>query len=164
MDQTLIARYKLFLEQMLTPRRLQHSYGVMQVMQELAEIYCLDREKAILAGFLHDAGKDLPLDVQRQIAREAAIQINEPCEQNYELYLHGPVGAYFVFKELGITDGLILDAISMHTYFGKGDNFNSPLVWCLRFSDILEPNRTWDNVRCIREGRTRLRKIVLTGS
>ena len=129
MDQTLVARYKSFLEQVLTPGRLRHSFGVMQVMEELAEIYCLDREETILAGLLHDAGKELSPGQQLQIIKEAAIHINEPCEQNYELYLHGPVGAYFVFKELGITDGLILDAIRMHTYFGKADNLNSPRIF-----------------------------------
>jgi HD superfamily phosphohydrolase YqeK len=60
MDQTLIARYTPFLKQLLTPNRLRHSYGVMQVMQELAPIYALDPKKALLAGLLHDAAKELP--------------------------------------------------------------------------------------------------------
>ena len=46
MNQTLTARYTPFLEQVLTPSRLQHSLGVMQVMQELTPIYALDPEKA----------------------------------------------------------------------------------------------------------------------
>ena len=162
MDQTLVARYELFLEQVLTPRRLQHSFGVMQVMGELAPIYSLDREKALVSGLLHDAAKDIPPDRQQQIVAEAGIQIEEPSEQNYELYLHGPVSAYFVYKELGITDTIVLDAIKLHTYFGKGWNFNSPFDWCLRFSDILEPNRNWD-VQCIREGIANLHKYVYSG-
>ena len=159
-DQTLIARYTPFLEQVLTLRRLQHSLGVMQVMAELAPLYSLDRNQAILAGLLHDAAKDLPPERVKQIVEEAAIQIREPSEENYELYLHGPVGAYFVAKELGITDQMILNAIHMHTYMGSGEFFNSPFAWCLRFSDILEPNRNWAGAPAMRDGEPRLRQLV----
>jgi HD superfamily phosphohydrolase YqeK len=82
----------------------------------------------------------------------------------YVLYLHGPVGAYYVQKELGVSDPIILDAIYRHTWVGKIEEFESPLVWCLRFSDILEPNRRWnDTARKIREGEPRLRQAVFAG-
>ena len=163
MNEHLLANYTSFLEQVLTPSRLQHSIGVMQVMIELAEVYSLDREKAMVAGLLHDAGKDLSPTHQQRIVQEAAIAIENPCDRNYMLYLHGPAGAYFVQKELGITDKLILGAICMHTFFGNGDLFNSPFVWCLRFSDILEKNRKWTDVRWFREGRLRLQDVVYDG-
>jgi predicted HD superfamily hydrolase involved in NAD metabolism len=162
--QTLLARYTPFLEQVLTPDRLRHSLGVMQVMQELTPIYALDPEKALVAGLLHDAAKDLPPEQVQQIVAEAGIQISEPAEQDYKLYLHGPVGAYFIYKELGITDEIILDAIRVHTYYGKiGPAFNSMLAWCLRFSDILEPNRNWADARHMHEGAPRLRQLVYNG-
>ena len=163
MDPQLIARYRSFLEQVLTPHRLQHSLGVMQVMGELAEIYALDREQALVAGLLHDAGKDLSPARQAQIVGEAGIEIHYPCDRDYLLYLHGPAGAYLVRKELGISDALILDGISMHTYYGDGANFTAPLLWCLRFSDILEPNRNWSKVRWLRAGAERLRETVYAG-
>jgi predicted HD superfamily hydrolase involved in NAD metabolism len=164
MDQKIIARYKPFLEQVLTPGRLRHSLGVMQVMEELTPIYALDPEKALVTGLLHDAAKDLPSEQVQQIVGEAGIQISEPAEQNYNLYLHGPVGAYFIYKELGITDEIILDAIRLHTYFGKiGPTFNSPLAWCLRFADILEPNRNWQDAPPLRQGEPRLRRLVYSG-
>lgn len=50
--------YFAFLENILTPARLQHSLGVMQVMADLADVY--DLELAQTAGLLHDAAKDLP--------------------------------------------------------------------------------------------------------
>lgn len=156
-------RYLPFLEQVLTPRRLRHSLGVMQVMGELADIYALDREKALDAGLLHDAGKDLSPDQIEEILAEAEIEISSESERDYILYLHGPVGAYFVRRELGVTDPVILDAIYMHTFHGSGKNFNSPLVWCLRFSDLLEPNRNWSSIRWLRDNITRLRETVYAG-
>lgn len=164
MEYVLETRYTQFLEHHLTPSRYQHSLGVMQVMADLAGIYALDRKKAVLAGYLHDAGKDLEPAQQQQIIEEASIEIFTPCDRDYVLYLHGPVGAYLVHKELGITDPLILDAISMHAFYGAGENFNSPLVWCLRFADLLEMNRGgWSGPPAFREGRDPLRKMVYDG-
>ena len=156
--------YIPFLERVLTPSRLQHSLGVMQVMGELAKIYALDEEKALTAGLLHDAAKDLPTEQIENIVKEAQIEFHDPCERDYVLYLHGPVGAFYVHKELGVTDPVILDAIYRHTWVGEIEAFEPPLVWCLRFSDLLEPNRRWDDAaRIIREGESKLREAVFDG-
>lgn len=163
MDQLPIDRYLSFLDQVLTPNRLQHSLGVMHVMGELAEIYALDRSKALVAGLLHDAGKDLSPAQRERIIKVANIEIRFPCELDYVLYLHGPVGACLVQEQLGITDPHILDAISMHTYYGNGAYFDAPLVWCLRFSDLLEPTRNWNQVSWLRDGASRLRETVYAG-
>lgn len=161
--------YFAFLEQVLTPERYQHSLGVMQMMENLASIYHLDREKAVLAGLLHDAAKDLPLTQQKQLQEEAGIQLEDPCEANYAIYLHGPVGAYYVNLKLGVTDPVILDAIRAHSFCGMENGGYSPLIWCLRFSDLLEPNRSLSDARWIEErayfekGRIRLEKAVFEG-
>jgi len=152
--------YIKFLEQVVTPKRLLHSLGVMKVMGELAEVYGLDKEKAQTIGILHDAGKDLSLTVQKQLVNDGNIEIRFECEKDYVYYLHGPVGSYFVQKELGIVDKLVLDAITTHTYCGNGENFNNPMCWCLRFSDILEPTRDWNKWKWLHTGVENLRNIV----
>ena len=153
-------RYLSFLEQVLTPKRFEHSLGVMQVMEELAEVYSLDRQRAMLTGLLHDAAKDLEPARQKALVEEGRIEIRHTCENDWSSYLHGPAGAYFVYKELGITDTVILDAISTHTYCSNGQSFDAPICWCLRFSDILEPTRDWTNVELLRRGVRRLREVV----
>ncbi|MCJ7702299.1 MAG: bis(5'-nucleosyl)-tetraphosphatase (symmetrical) YqeK [Anaerolineales bacterium] len=155
--------YMTYLKQILTPKRLEHSLGVRQVMGELAEVYELDKEKALTIGLLHDAGKDLSPTRRKQILAEASIEIRHEVERNYLFYLHGPVGAYLVRKELGITDELILGAIETHTYAGNSQNFNHPLCWCLRFADILEPNRDFRAVKRLHKGKERLRNLVYAG-
>jgi predicted HD superfamily hydrolase involved in NAD metabolism len=157
------SHYISFLEKVLTPSRLAHSLGVMQVMGELAEVYQLDRDKALTAGILHDAGKDLPVEKQSELIKAGNIQISHECETNYVLYLHGPVGSFFVQKELGIRDELILHAITGHTYFGDGPYFEHPVSWCLRFSDLLEPTRNWKQEKIILNCVERLRDLVYTG-
>jgi predicted HD superfamily hydrolase involved in NAD metabolism len=163
MEHPFIEQYTSFLERVLTPMRYQHSLGVMQVMGELAEIYGIDLQKAVVSGLLHDAAKDLDPLEQPQLIQEAAIMIEVACEHNYSLYLHAPVGAYYVSKELGVKDVHILEAIRTHSFIGKGEGFHSPLSWCLRFADVLESNRTWSDVRWFREGKTRLHEAVYSG-
>ncbi|MDP1615629.1 MAG: bis(5'-nucleosyl)-tetraphosphatase (symmetrical) YqeK [Methylococcales bacterium] len=159
-DQSL---YKPFLEKVLTPSRLAHSLGVMQVMGELAEVYHLDRDKALTAGILHDAAKDLSVEKQNELIKTGNIQVSHECETNYVLYLHGPVGSFFVQEELNIHDELVLDAIAGHTYFGDSPHFEHPLSWCLRFSDILEPTRNWEQEIIIWNCAKRLRELVYAG-
>jgi predicted HD superfamily hydrolase involved in NAD metabolism len=156
-------QYLPFLEKVLTPRRLEHSLGAMEVMGELSEIYGLEKEKAQIIGILHDAGKDLPEEKIKELMEAGNIQINHECEMNYVLYLHGPVGAYFVQKELGITDELILDAIKTHTFCGTSKYFDDPMVWCLRFSDLLEPSRDFGQEQIIIERIKRIREFVYSG-
>ena len=152
-----------FLEQVLTPKRLEHSLGVMQVMGELAGVYRFDKEQAQTIGLLHDAGKDLSPAVQAKLVAEGKIKIRYECENDYTYYLHGPVGSYFVRRELGITHRLVLDAITSHTYCGNGRNFNHPVCWCLRFADLLEPNRNWSAWQWLQESVDQLRVIVYAG-
>ena len=152
-----------FLETVLTPKRLEHSLGVMQVMGELTKIYGLDVEKAQTIGILHDAGKDLPPEVQKELVAEGEIQIHYACDSNHYHYLHGPIGAYLVHKEFGITDGLILGAIISHTYYGDNPYFDHPISWCLRFSDLLEPNRDWRDIELVFRCVEKMRKLVYAG-
>lgn len=156
-------RYLAYLEQELSPKRLQHSLGVMQVMGELAKVYGLDEGKATTIGLLHDAAKELQPARQAELLEEANIEIRHECDNNFHLYLHGPIGAYLVNKELGVNDPIVLDAITFHTYYGYGSNFHAPICWCMRFSDILEPNRDWSNVSWLRDNVNRLTDVVYSG-
>ena len=67
--------YLKFLKKVITPKRLQHSLGVMKVMGQLAEVYEFDQEKARTIGILHDAAKDLSPTMQKQLVDEGAIEI-----------------------------------------------------------------------------------------
>jgi HD superfamily phosphohydrolase YqeK len=55
------------------------------------------------------------------------------------------VGVILIQRDLHIEDQQVLEAIAAHGYDGPWEAFNRPLSWCLRFSDILEPGRDWQN-------------------
>jgi predicted HD superfamily hydrolase involved in NAD metabolism len=154
-DAEYVEHYLPFLSGRLSPSRLQHSLGVMQVMAELTPTYALDGTQARIAGLLHDAARDLNSEQLRALAEEAGIELRDPCER-HPVYLHALVGAYLVANELGITDSLIVDAIAAHSYAGTGRNFDAPLSCCLRFADILAPAKAW-------KGMEKFKSVVYAG-
>lgn len=146
-----------FAERELTSGRFQHSLGVMQVMSELASVYNLDETTAMMCGILHDAAKELPLGRQLEMAEKNNISLRTEFDK-YPLFLHGPVGACYVADELGVSDPMVLDAILNHSYFGEGAAFSPLQCWCLRFADILEPSRDWNDIQ------NQLRPLVYSGN
>jgi predicted HD superfamily hydrolase involved in NAD metabolism len=140
-----IADYESYLKKKLTPKRYEHSLGVMETIEELAPIYGLDNHRAALTGLLHDAAKELPSDQWMTLIRDDELLLHDAEIYDYDHYLHGPVGTLVIQRELGIEDEAVLQAIFTHGYYGSWEEFNRPLAWCLRFADILEPGRNWSN-------------------
>jgi len=138
--------YIAFTERTLTPERFKHSVGVMQVIAELVPIYGLNERMALAAGILHDIAKEFTPDDLINFANENNIPLRTPYDR-FHLFLHGPVGAYYAAQEFGITDAVFLDAISRHSYFGDGNALSPTLCWCLRFADMLEPSRGWEDLK-----------------
>ena len=148
--------YIAFAEHKLTSQRFKHSLGVMQVMSELAPIYNLDKTVAMIAGILHDIAKEFALDDQIKLANENNIVLRTEYDK-FPLFLHGPIGACYIAQVLGITDLILLDAISRHSYFGDGVALSTSFCWCLRFADMLEPSRDWKDLK------NQLRPFVYAG-
>ena len=141
-----LERYRSFAREVLTPQRFEHSLGVTQVIEELTPIYDLDPMIAQMIGLLHDVGKDLDAERQLALAQEAGLAFVDECEKD-PIYLHGPIGAYRIANELGVTDPIVLDTISRHAFFGAGSAVAPAYFWCLRFGDMLEPQRDWTDLR-----------------
>jgi predicted HD superfamily hydrolase involved in NAD metabolism len=149
-------RYRSFVKEIVTPGRFQHSLRVMRVMGELASVYSLEQATAQVIGLLHDAAKDLTPADQLSLAEEANIPLYDMSD-SHPLYLHGPVSAHLIAEELEVTDPIILDTISRHTYYGRGAARSPQFCWCLRFADVLEPQRDWNALK------RQLRPLVYTG-
>jgi predicted HD superfamily hydrolase involved in NAD metabolism len=158
-----IADYESYLKKKLTPKRFEHSLGVMRTMEELAPIYGLDKDQAVLAGLLHDTAKELPSDQWMALIRDNEPLLHDAEIYDYDHYLHGPVGALVIQRELEIGDESVLQAIFTHGYYGSWEEFNRPLAWCLRFADILEPGRNWSNNDWLKDIVHPMREAALDG-
>jgi len=135
------------LKERLSPDLYRHSVSTQNMAEELAGIYNIDREKASLAGLLHDcargmSNKELRLYASRYNMLMDEIQLNQP------VLLHAPVAAKIAQAEFGVEDNEILHAIEVHC---TGSSPMSTLDKVLYVSDSSEPDRDYPGVQRIRE-------------
>ena len=122
-------------------KRFKHCIGVSKTSRKLAELNNYDPDKAVLAGFIHDYAK--------QVSPERFIKVIK--EQHFDQDLlnynraiwHGIVGAYFIEKELKITDPEILTAIRRHTTADVEMTILDKIVFV---ADFIEPGRDFPGV------------------
>ena len=126
----------------LGSKRLLHTLNVGYLSAHLAEIFGADKDKALIAGALHDCAKELPIETQNKLAKKYSGDLFTEKK-----LLHSPAGSTFAKEELGIKDKEILDAICYHTT-GRGDmNLLEKIVY---LADKIEPARTYTDLTPIR--------------
>lgn len=116
MDYT-IDYIKNWLNANLNEERYEHSLGTAECAEQMAVKFGADKEKAYLAGLIHDCAKCLPKNETNEILK--AITLEDGELENPKTH-HAPVGAYLAKKEFNITDSEILSSIRWHT-IGKSD-------------------------------------------
>ena len=139
--------YEKYIEKLMSPKRYRHSMGVRDMAVSLAEKYGADKEKAYLAGLLHDVVKDFSYEEMIDYAKKNGFQLEEFIIKEPKL-LHAVVGAYYVKLELGIDDPEIFDAIYYHTT----SKAEMPLLTKIIYiADAIECNRDYPEVESIRK-------------
>ena len=124
-----------WLKENLSEERFNHSVGTAECAEKLAEKYNLNKEKAYIAGLLHDCAKCFSNEKLKEII-DKHLKVEE-CEMlNYKT-LHAPVSAYIAQKDFGVSDSEILSAIRWHT-LGKQDMTTFEKIIFL--ADKIEPN------------------------
>ncbi|WP_390485608.1 bis(5'-nucleosyl)-tetraphosphatase (symmetrical) YqeK, partial [Staphylococcus pseudintermedius] len=133
-------------EQKLPKKRFEHSLRVAETAVKLAEIYEGDKEKAELAGILHDFCKydDLSF-LYQQVTR---YDLGHDLLSYGSEILHGPVCAAIMKHQYGIQDDEILLAIYNHTTGRKHMTKTEKLVF---IADYIEPGRNTPKVEEIRD-------------
>lgn len=97
----------------LSEKRFEHSIGVMERAEVLANIYGLDVEKAKKVGIAHDIAKEIPTDKKFKYIEENNIKIDE-IEKNNPALLHGKIGADIAKKRYEFDESM-QKAILYHT-------------------------------------------------
>ncbi len=131
----------------LDPDLYRHSIATQEMAADLADIYSVNRNKATIAGLLHDCAKGLSHEELLLNANRHNIPLDEIRRMQPGL-LHAPVGAKIAQAELGIIDSEILHAIEVHN---TGSTGMSRLDKVLYLADAAEPNRTYPGVEQIRK-------------
>ncbi|WP_288528671.1 bis(5'-nucleosyl)-tetraphosphatase (symmetrical) YqeK [uncultured Secundilactobacillus sp.] len=130
------------LRQQLNDSRFEHVKRVEQTALQYADCYGVDRERASIAGLVHDYAKQRP---DADFLKAISDYKLDPDLKNWgNAIWHGVVGAELIATELGITDQLILDAVRFHT---TGNRYMTPLAQLIYMADYIEPARDFDGVQ-----------------
>lgn len=117
-----IEEIKGWLKSNLSEERYEHTLGTAEMAEKLAGMLNLEKDKAKLAGLLHDCAKCFSNEKLLDIIHTKIPEVHD-CELlNYKT-LHAPVSAYIAKTEFGVEDQEILSAIRWHTlaYCGMTD-------------------------------------------
>lgn len=139
--------YENEVRKLVSRSRLVHSLNVMQYAVHLAVCHSYDPFKAATAGILHDIAKQM--DISKQYRYAAKIGMLSPLNKNIA---HGPAGAYYIKKFLGIQDQEILDALIFHTTSRPAATTLDKIIF---LADKLEYGRPFKNLDKIREAADR---------
>ena len=131
---------------LMSDKRLAHCLRVEKAAMILAERYGYDRERAGLAGLLHDYAKELP-DAEF-LALIDRYQLDPDLKNWNNNIWHGLVGIYKIKEDLQIEDQEILTAIAHHTV---GSSQMSILDKIIYVADYIEEGRSFPAVQEARQ-------------
>lgn len=135
------------LKEMLPDKRLIHSLNVADCAVKLCDIYNYNKEKAYIAGLVHDCAKYLNKEEVDYYVEKFKIELDE-LEVNNLALSHSVIGSYIAEYEFDINDREILDAIKYHTT-GKEDM--SLLEKIIYMADLIEKDRNFPGVDLLRK-------------
>lgn len=119
-------------------RRYFHTLGVVKEAVRLAPKFGVEPEKAKIAALLHDCAKNFDQDRFLEIATKYGVKLDELAIKEPAL-IHAFLGAAVAYRDYGVTDKEILDAIYYHTTARANMTNLEKLIY---IADMIEPGRT----------------------
>ena len=141
-----IENAKELVKEKLPEKRYKHSLRVAETAVKLAEIYDGDKDKAELAGVLHDYCKYDDLNTMYQVVRQYELE-TDLLSYGGEI-LHGPVCSAIMENDFDVKDEEVLLAIKYHTTGRQQMTKTEKLVF---IADYIEPGRKTPGVEEIRD-------------
>ncbi len=127
--------------------RFLHSLEVAKSAEYLAARYGADKDKARVAGLLHDVMKDVSRNEQLQILKDFGILL-DTVEKNAPKLWHARAGAAFLQHILKIEDADILNAVRYHTTARAGMSLLEKVIF---IADFISADRTYPDVDVMRK-------------
>ena len=135
------------LKEMLSEKRFAHSVAVASQAVKLAEIYGEDPNKALIAGLVHDACKELSKQEQLKMINKFGIILDD-IEKTEPNIWHGYAASGFITEKWGILDKDICSAVKYHTC-GRGNM--TVLEKIIFVADLTSLDRDYPDSTPIRE-------------
>lgn len=135
------------LNTMLKPKRLEHSINVAKCAIKLSEIYGYDKEKAYLAGLVHDCAKYFTKEQIDLYVEKYNIEL-DPLEVDNIALSHSIIGSFAIQYVFNIQDMDIINAVRYHT---TGRENMSILEKIIFMADMIEEGRNFPGVDELRK-------------
>lgn len=135
-------KFENLIKERLSEHRYRHSLNVARAACELALKYGADKDKARLAGILHDVTKETPLDVQYRYIAEGGGSVSK-LEKNNTAVVHQKSGEAYCRTRLGVTDSDVLAAVRFHTTGRRGMSTLERVVYT---ADFISADRDYPDV------------------
>lgn len=142
-----ISKIKQELSEILSPKRFNHSINVAEQSVILAKMHGENKEKAYLAGLVHDSCKEISKQEQLKIINKFGIILTD-IEKNEPNIWHGYAASGYITEKWGITDPEVCSAVKYHTC-GRGDM--SLLEKIVFVADLTSLDREYPDSAKIRE-------------
>ncbi|NLP14827.1 MAG: HD domain-containing protein [Clostridium sp.] len=142
-----VQEMKKKLEETLSSKRFKHSVRVMDTAVELAKKYREDKEKAAIAGILHDCARHIEGQEVFELCKRYGIEVNYITGLQPQL-LHGPLGAALAKDVYGVEDEDVTEAIGCHTTGRENMTLLDKIIF---IADYIEPGRKFYGVDEVRE-------------
>lgn len=147
LDKKIIGNYKDYLRSNLSKKRYNHSVNVANAAVKLAERYNEDRDKAYIAGLLHDIAKEMPVIEQLDLVTHSDLNVS-PVEMQAIPLFHAIAGAELIQKLFDINDSAIIYAIRYHTVACKDMSKLSQIIY---LADLISEDRDYKDVKKMRK-------------
>lgn len=127
------------LQSALCVERYIHTLGVAEEAVKLSETFSTSiiKEKARVAGLLHDCAKDYSAEMMKRLCKEYHVKLDTIMSENMSL-VHPFLGAEVAKREYLVEDEEILNAIRFHTTGRKQMTLLEKIIF---IADYIEPNR-----------------------
>lgn len=146
------------LKKQLSHDRFVHSVNVCNTAVELAEHFGFDKNKAYLAGLLHDCAKCISHDNMLKMCEDFDVELDDFDQINPAL-IHAKLGEKVAMAQYSISDREVLDAIKWHTL---GHPEMGDIAKVVYVADMIEPLRSFDGVEYLRKvAKEDINKAVL---
>ena len=156
-----IEEYKSHIRKKLSDKRYYHSLCVADEAVRLADRYGADKQKAYLAGLLHDVLKDTSSNEQLKFSKQFGIMLSDLEISAPSLY-HSLIGSEYVRHVLGIEDEEIISAIKYHTTAKADMSLLQKIIYLADYTSLdRDYNGVEDMRQAVNEGLDKAMKVAL---
>ena len=141
------SEYIALLRERLDDFRFEHSLAVANQAVVLSLRFGCDKEKAYVAGLLHDVCKNLKREEQLQFFSSSAIMLTDTEKLSPKVW-HAISGAEFLKSVLKIDDRDIINAVRYHTT-GRANMSNLEKI--IYLADLTSLDRNYPDVDVLRK-------------